>query len=277
MTSNSTVQLNFGERLLAWWDVHGRRDLPWQQQRTPYRVWVSEIMLQQTRVETATAYYQRFMQRLPRLEHLANAELDDVLSLWSGLGYYARARNLHKTAIIVRDQYQGEFPDDLEQLEALPGIGRSTAAAIRAQAFGRRAAILDGNVKRVMARHAAIDGWPGQSRVAKQLWAESELRTPEQRPADYTQAIMDLGATLCSRSSPDCTQCPVQQDCKAHLQQRQHELPAPKPRKTVPLKTQVFDLLRNHNGHILMQRRPPSGIWGGLWCLPEHGQIELPR
>jgi len=259
----------FPERLLSWWADHGRHDLPWQQPRTPYRVWVSEIMLQQTRVETVTGYFRRFMARFADVNSLARAELDDVLALWSGLGYYARARNLHAAARGVVERFEGEFPSELEALETLPGIGRSTAAAIRAQAFDRRAVILDGNVKRVVARHAGIDGWPGRAAVSRALWAASEARTPEARAADYTQAIMDLGATLCAPRQPRCSDCPVAVDCVARREGRQHELPGRKPRKPVPRRVQAYLAARDRDGRVLLERRPPSGIWGGLWCLPE--------
>ncbi len=274
MTSNKSITEPFADRLLDWWAKHGRHDLPWQQPRTPYRVWVSEIMLQQTRVEAVTDYFERFINTFPDLQALATAEIDQVLSLWSGLGYYARARNLHAAARILIDEFDGQFPNTVEQLNALPGIGRSTAAAICAQAFDLRAPILDGNVKRVLARHAAIEGWPGQTRVANRLWEEADIRTPEEHAADYTQAIMDLGASLCSRSRPSCSSCPVKADCQARIQQRQHELPTPKPRKTIPERIQAFDILRNEAHQLLMVRRPPSGIWGGLWCLPEAGSLE---
>lgn len=265
----------FAKRLLTWWRLHGRRDLPWQHPRTPYRVWVSEIMLQQTRVDTVIDYFNRFMQRFPELQLLSEAPLDDVLGLWSGLGYYARARNLHAAARIMVSEHGANVPDDFEQLHALPGIGRSTAAAILAQGYHRRATILDGNVKRVLARHAGIEGWPGKTTVANQLWHEAELRTPDDQAAAYTQAIMDLGAMLCRRSNPLCEQCPVSEDCVARVEQRQHALPTPKPRKTLPERAQRYDILRNDKGDVLMIRRPPSGIWGGLWCLPETDTIEF--
>lgn len=266
---------SFAERLLGWWSIHGRRKLPWQHPRTAYRVWVSEIMLQQTRVETVIDYFNRFMRRFPDLQTLATAPLDDVLGLWSGLGYYARARNLHAAAKIMHAEHGARLPDDLEQLHALPGIGRSTAAAILAQGYHRRATILDGNVKRVLARHAGIEGWPGKTAVANRLWHEAELRTPSNQAANYTQAIMDLGATLCRRSNPLCEQCPVSEDCMARIEQRQHALPTPKPRKAVPERVQGYDILRNASGDVLMIRRPPSGIWGGLWCLPETDSVEF--
>ena len=258
----------FATRLLRWWRAHGRHDLPWQHPRTPYRVWVSEIMLQQTRVETVIGYFDRFMAAFPDVAALAAAELDDVLAHWSGLGYYARARNLHAAARAIVDDHAGGFPADVDALSALPGIGRSTAAAIVAQGFDQRAPILDGNVKRVLARHAGIEGWPGRSPVEKQLWIESEARTPKSRAADYTQAIMDLGATLCTPKTPDCAACPVHADCVAHRDGRTQELPTPKPRKALPTREQRFGLYRDQRGRVLLERRPPSGIWGGLWCLP---------
>ncbi len=258
----------FSTRLLRWWRRHGRHDLPWQHPRTPYRVWVSEIMLQQTRVETVIGYFDRFMNTFPDVRALAAAELDEVLALWSGLGYYARARNLHAAAKRVVEDHGSEFPADVEMLNALPGIGRSTAAAVVAQGFDQRAPILDGNVKRVLARHAGIDGWPGRSPVEKALWAEAEARTPESRAADYTQAIMDLGATLCTPKTPDCAACPVHADCVAHRDGRTQELPTPKPRKALPAREQRFVVFRDADGRVLLERRPPSGIWGGLWCLP---------
>ena len=256
----------FSTRLLRWWRQHGRHDLPWQHPRTPYRVWVSEIMLQQTRVETVVGYFERFMAAFPDIETLAAAGLDDVLAHWSGLGYYARARNLHAAAKRIVDDHGGEFPNDVEALNALPGIGRSTAAAIVAQGFDERAPILDGNVKRVLARHAGVEGWPGRSPVERAL--EAEARTPATRAADYTQAIMDLGATLCTPKTPDCAACPVGADCVAHRDGRTHELPTPKPRKALPTREQRFGVFRDADGRVLLERRPPSGIWGGLWCLP---------
>jgi A/G-specific adenine glycosylase len=268
---------SFADRLLAWWQHHGRHDLPWQHPRTPYRVWVSEIMLQQTRVETVVGYFRCFVERFPDVEALAAADLDDVLALWSGLGYYARARNLHAAARVIAAEHGGRFPADVESLEALPGIGRSTAAAIVAQGFDRRAAILDGNVKRVIARHAGIEGWPGRTAVARVLWAESEARTPADRAADYTQAIMDLGATLCTPKAPACEACPVAADCVARRESRQAELPAPKPRTTVPERVQRYLVARDDRGRVLLQRRPPAGVWGGLWCVPEVGAIAVRR
>lgn len=260
----------WSERVLAWFDVHGRHDLPWQSPRTPYRVWVSEIMLQQTTVAAVIPYFQTFMARLPDVQALANCESDELMGLWSGLGYYARARNLHRAAKMVVDDFGGEFPQDVETLQSLPGIGRSTAGAIAAQAFGQRAAILDGNVKRVLARHAAIEGWPGQTAVLKRLWAEAESRLPDARQADYAQAMMDLGATVCVRKKPRCELCPVDADCAARAQDLVSVIPASKPRKDRPVKQEKFLIIRDAEGRVLLHRRPPSGIWGGLWSLPEH-------
>lgn len=259
----------FSQQLLAWFDKHGRKDLPWQQNPTPYRVWISEIMLQQTQVATVIPYYHRFMEQFPDLEQLAEAPLDDVLSHWSGLGYYARARNLHKAAQQVEKQHAGKLPCNQEALESLPGIGRSTAGAILSIACGKMATILDGNVKRVLTRYYAIAGWPGQSAVSKKLWQVAEQCTPSERVADYTQAIMDLGATLCTRASPECAQCPLRLDCKALKQGQPKAFPTPKPRKQRPIKTRHFLIIENPQKQILLTRRPPTGIWGGLWSLPE--------
>ena len=256
----------FQTAVLNWFDLHGRKDLPWQQQITPYRVWVSEIMLQQTQVITVIPYYQRFIERFPQLENLANANIDDVLPLWAGLGYYARARNLHHAAQQI--QQLGYFPDSLAGLMQLKGIGQSTAGAILSLAFQQRAAILDGNVKRVLARCFTVSGWSGTSLTAKKLWQLSEHYTPTQRIADYTQAMMDLGATLCTRSKPRCEYCPLQKNCKAYLQNRIADFPAKKPKKPAVIKQSVF-LIIKYNNQILLEKRPPVGIWGGLWSLPE--------
>jgi len=262
---------SFAGRLLAWHRVHGRHDLPWQHPRDAWRVWVSEIMLQQTRVETVIGYFERFMARFPDVAALAAAPLDDVLALWSGLGYYARARNLHAAAGRVVDEFGGRLPDDIDTLATLPGIGRSTAAAIVAQAFGRRAVILDGNVKRVLARHAAVVGWPGSSAVERQLWDQAERRTPEHSAVDYSQAIMDLGAAVCTPRAPRCPECPVVDDCQARRRGLHEELPTPRPRRRLPERASCFLILRDPDARVLLERRPPSGIWGGLWCLPERG------
>ena len=259
----------FAERLLCWYDLHGRHDLPWHQDRTAYRVWVSEIMLQQTQVATVIPYYQAFMSRFPDVASLAEAPVDDVLSHWSGLGYYARARNLQKAAKCVVTEHGGAFPAQQHELEALPGIGRSTAAAILAQAFDQRAAILDGNVKRVLARYHAVPGWPGQTAVLNRLWQYAEEHTPETRVRDYTQAIMDLGALVCTRSKPDCGHCPLADGCAAYDRGEQSLYPGSKPKKPKPEKTTWMVILEDRQGRVLLQRRPPSGIWGGLWSLPE--------
>ncbi len=260
---------SFANRLLGWYDHHGRHDLPWHHNRNAYRVWISEIMLQQTQVTTVIPYFEAFMQRFPTVQDLASAPVDDVLSHWSGLGYYARARNLHKAAKQVTDEFGGKFPQDQETLESLSGIGRSTAAAIIAQAFGKRAAILDGNVKRVLARYHAVPGWPGKTSVLKQLWEHTEAHTPHERITDYTQAIMDLGAMVCTRSKPHCQACPLNADCKAFARSETRLYPGSKPKKAKPEKTTWMVILEDHEGRILLERRPPSGIWGGLWSLPE--------
>lgn len=259
----------FAQRLLAWFDTHGRHDLPWQQPRDPYRVWVSEVMLQQTQVRTVVDYFQRFVAELPEIATLAAADEDRVFGLWSGLGYYSRARNLHRAAQRVMTEHGGELPTDIEALQTLPGIGRSTAAAILAQAHGQRHAILDGNVKRVLAHHRGIDGWPGGSNVQATLWHEAERFTPKDRIADYTQAIMDLGATICIRSRPRCRDCPVAVDCVARLENRTAELPQRKPPRAIPTRATTMLMLRDANGRVLLQRRPPTGVWSGLWSLPE--------
>lgn len=226
-------------------------------------------MLQQTQVQTVIPYFERFMKSFPTLETLAAAPLDDVLHHWSGLGYYARARNLHKTAQQIRDQHSSEFPDDLERLQQLPGIGRSTAGAILSLAFQQRQPILDGNVKRVLTRFHAIEGWPGKTEIQKTLWKIADQHTPGKEVAGYTQAIMDLGATLCTRSKPRCEECPVQIDCQARKTDRQKDFPYSKPKKTIPTKKKIFLILKNDQNEILLEKRPPSGIWGGLWSLPE--------
>ncbi len=259
----------FSEKLLSWYSKHGRHDLPWQQNRSLYRVWVSEIMLQQTQVVTVIPYFERFMARFPTIQSLADASSDEVLHLWTGLGYYARARNLHKTAQTIRDEYDNCFPENFNDVLALSGIGRSTAGAILAQALGQRHVILDGNVKRVLTRLYAIEGWPGKKDIENQLWDIAETLTPEQNLTDYTQAIMDLGASACARK-PECTNCPVTELCRAHQQGNMKDYPTPKKRKTIPVKTTKMLVLQNEKGEVLLQQRPPSGIWGGLWSLPEY-------
>jgi A/G-specific adenine glycosylase len=258
----------FAKNILNWFDQHGRKHLPWQQNISAYRVWISEIMLQQTQVTTVIPYFERFMRSFPTVESLAAAPLDEVLHHWSGLGYYTRAKNLHKAANMVVDDFAGEFPNSVEQLCQLPGIGRSTAGAIIAIAFQRRAVILDGNVKRVLTRHEAIAGWPGKTTVHDELWLVAERLTPTQRVADYTQAMMDLGATLCTRSQPRCTECPIQKSCRAFNEQRIKEFPGKKPKKILPVKSTRM-LVISHKQDILLQQRPLSGIWPGLWSFIE--------
>ena len=260
---------SFSQRLLAWFDKHGRHDLPWQHDPTPYRVWVSEVMLQQTQVATVIPYYQQFMQRFADVISLADAKDDEVLALWSGLGYYSRARNLHKAAQQIRDTHGGKFPETFDDVVALPGIGRSTAGAILAISKSQHHPILDGNVKRVLSRYHAVEGWPGKREVEQQLWELATEHTPKKRTADYTQAIMDLGATLCTRSRPNCDACPMKNDCEAFKQQRVTDFPGKKPRKALPIKSVIMPVVINNKGEVLLEKRPPSGIWGGLWSLPE--------
>ena len=263
---------SFAERLLAWFDRHGRHDLPWQHPRTPYRVWLSEVMLQQTQVATVIPYFLRFVGRFPTLPDLAAASTDDVMAHWAGLGYYARARNLHAAAKRCMEQHGGDLPRDFEALHALPGIGRSTAGAILAQAWGERFPILDGNVRRVLARWHGIHGWPGTPAVERQLWALAEARVaevPAARLADYTQAQMDFGATLCTRSSPACLGCPLAGDCVALRDGLVDALPTPRPGRVLPEREALALLLENAGGELLLQRRPPTGIWASLWTLPQ--------
>lgn len=262
----------FQQSILAWFDQHGRKDLPWQQDLSPYRVWLSETMLQQTQVATVIPYFNVFIERFPDIVSLANAPIDEVLHLWSGLGYYARARNLHKSAQLITER--GSFPDTLNELIALPGIGLSTAGAILSIAFNKSHPILDGNVKRVLTRFRAVPGWPGNSAVNKELWAISARLTPIARVADYTQAIMDLGATVCTRSKPNCGACPLNAGCLARLADNISAYPTPKPAKTLPVKLLTLLLLSNADNRILLEKRPPTGIWGGLWSLPEFDSIE---
>jgi A/G-specific adenine glycosylase len=257
----------FNERVLAWFERYGRKDLPWQQDKSPYRVWISETMLQQTQVATVIPYFIAFMARFPSVEALAEASVDEVLQYWSGLGYYARARNLHKTAVKIAEM--GRFPDTLEELQQLPGIGMSTAGAIMSIAYNRSHPILDGNVRRVLARYRAVPGWPGEAKVNKRLWELSRTLTPAQRAADYTQAIMDLGATVCTRGRPACGACPLNADCLAFRDGRVADFPAPKPARALPIKQRTFLLLADTRKKIFLEKRPPVGIWGGLWCLPE--------
>jgi A/G-specific adenine glycosylase len=263
----------FANTVLSWFSLSGRHHLPWQQNPTPYRVWVSEIMLQQTQVSTVIPYFQRFMTQFPDVRALAAAPLDEVLHLWTGLGYYARARNLHRSAVIVSTQLQGEFPGNVEALCALPGIGRSTAGAILALGSGVRAPILDGNVKRVLCRYHAIEGWPDLPAVQKSLWVIADVSTPADDFAAYTQAMMDLGATVCTRSKPACLLCPLQAGCQAHAAGRVAELPHRKASKTLPRRTLCMLMCRTASGHVLLEKRPATGIWGGLWSFPEFADM----
>jgi A/G-specific adenine glycosylase len=266
----------FADSVLAWYDEHGRKDLPWQREVTPYRVWVSEIMLQQTQVATVVPYFERFMVRFPDPVALAEAALDEVLHLWSGLGYYARARNLHAAARLIRDRHGGVFPESIAEVEALPGVGRSTAGAILALAGGQRHPILDGNVKRVLARVFAVEGWPGRAAVLERLWEIAGALMPRERVAAYTQAMMDLGATLCTRARPACTRCPLAGVCIAHAQGRERDLPAPRPQRRSPVRRVQMLIVDDGAGRILLERRPPAGVWGGLWSFPECPEAEDP-
>ncbi len=258
--------------LLNWHAEHGRHDLPWQNTQDAYRIWVSEIMLQQTQVATVIPYYQRFMSSFPTIIDLASADNDDVMHHWTGLGYYARARNLHKTAKVVAEQYNGVFPTDFDEVLALPGIGKSTAGAILAFSTSQRHPILDGNVKRVLARFYEVEGWYGKKEVEKKLWELADANTPKKDVATYTQAIMDFGATLCSRSKPSCQACPLQANCAAFKNDRVKELPHGKPKTNKPTKQTFMLLIKNANDEFLLQQNPPSGIWGGLWCP---AQVEI--
>ena len=269
VTNTAKLDTAFADRVLAWFDQNGRHDLPWQKNRNLYRVWLAEVMLQQTQVATVIPYYQKFLAKFPDHNRLGQAPLDEVLKLWAGLGYYTRARNLHKAAVLIEQQHTGQFPEQFEDVLALPGIGRSTAGAILAQSLGQRHPVLDGNVKRVLSRYFEVEGWAGKKAVENNLWQKAEVCTPNYRLADYTQAMMDLGATVCTRSSPACEQCPLASDCLALKNQRISELPTPKPKKQLPVKSVRMLLLTNAEGKILLEKRPPTGIWGGLWSLPE--------
>ena len=264
---NLATSIDFSARLIAWQQRHGRHDLPWQNSADPYLVWVSEIMLQQTQVAAVIPYYQRFIARFPDIASLAQADQDAVLTLWSGLGYYSRARNLHQAARLMVERHAGRFPRQFDHILALPGIGRSTAAAISAFAFGECRAILDGNVKRVLARCFGVAGYPGAKPVEAALWQLAEQLLPQRNIKTYTQALMDLGATVCKRN-PNCLHCPVANLCRAKRENRIGELPAPKPRKPVPEKRTTM-LLLLAGGEVLLEKRPPAGVWGGLWSFPE--------
>lgn len=259
--------------VLDWFDTHGRRHLPWQQNPTPYRVWISEIMLQQTQVATAIPYYDRFMQRFPDVQSLAAAPVDEVLHLWTGLGYYARARNLHKAAQQLVERFAGEFPETVEEVSGLPGIGPSTAGAIISLSRQQRAVIMDGNVKRVLSRfHAVAALGSAQEKI---LWGFAEEHTPQQRVHHFNQAMMDLGATVCTRSKPACLLCPLQTECVALAEGEPTAYPKKKAKKAVPEKSTTLLMFVNAQGEVLLEQRPPVGIWGGLWSFPETGAANV--
>ncbi|MEQ1767264.1 MAG: A/G-specific adenine glycosylase, partial [Methylotenera sp.] len=264
---------DFANRLIVWQKVHGRHDLPWQNTVDPYAIWVSEIMLQQTQVAAVIGYYGKFMQRFPNIATLANATQEEVLQYWSGLGYYSRARNLHNAATTIMDKHHGEFPQDFDTIQTLSGIGRSTAAAIASFAYNQTQTILDGNVKRVLARYFVIEGWPNSPKIERQLWALAEGLLPKQAIVNYTQGLMDLGATLCTRSKPKCGICPLNSDCEAYKQNRVPELPTPKPRTVIPEKSTTM-LILLQGDEVMLEKRPPTGIWGGLWSFPEIETID---
>lgn len=260
-------------RLLRWFDTHGRHDLPWQHPRSAYRVWISEAMLQQTQVVTAIPYFQRFVRELPDIATLAAAPLDDVFALWSGLGYYSRARRLHETAGICMREHGGELPQAFDTLLALPGIGRSTAGAIMALAHDQPFPILDGNVRRVLCRHRGVHGWPGKASVQRALWRIAQEALPDSRSADYTQALMDLGAMACTPTAPACGDCPLREDCVALRDDTVAALPERRPPKALPMRDVFALIARDAHGRVLLQRRPAIGVWAGLWSLPEAADI----
>jgi len=273
---NKQLSTWFSKSVLTWYDNKGRKHLPWQQDVTPYKVWVSEIMLQQTQVTTVIPYFERFMSLFPTVSDLANAKQDEVLHLWTGLGYYARARNLHKSAQIIAKDYNGEFPTEFEQVLALPGIGRSTAGAILSLSLGQHHAILDGNVKRVLTRFMAVEGWPGIKTVENQLWQIAEQFSPVKRIDNFNQVMMDLGAIICTRSKPKCEQCPLQTKCRAYALNRTTDFPYSKPKKDKPVKFVYMLLLlsrENKSHQVYMYQRPQSGIWGGLYSYPEFSDL----
>lgn len=264
------ARLKFSTRVIAWFEKEGRKTLAWQKNPTPYRVWVSEVMLQQTQVATVIPYFERFMHAFPTLDHLAKASIESVFQQWAGLGYYRRARHLHQSAILIKEHYQGIFPTDYASILALPGIGRSTAGAILSMSMQQSYPILDGNVKRVLARHFGIAGWPGDPVVNKQLWALSAVNTPKKDVHHYTQGMMDLGATLCTASNPHCGRCPVASSCQAKALGQVHQIPAKRPKKTMPIKASRFLMIVHATSQgVLLEKRPSTGIWGGLWSLIE--------
>jgi A/G-specific adenine glycosylase len=270
----SSSQSQLAAALLPWFDHAGRKHLPWQIDPTPYRVWVSEIMLQQTQVTTVIPYYERFMQRFPDVRALAAAPVDEVLHLWTGLGYYARARNLHRAAQLIAGEHGGEFPMTIDAVQALPGVGRSTAGAILALSMSQRHPILDGNVKRVLSRYFGVEGFPGDAAIERKLWSLADRCTPASRVAHYTQAIMDLGATVCVRTRPACGRCPLQRECVARIEGRQSLLPTPRPKKVRPQRVVHIVILTREDNAVLLERRPPVGVWGGLWMFPQFESSE---
>lgn len=269
-----TLNSTFSSAILAWYDQFGRKTLPWQQQKTPYKVWLSEIMLQQTQVATVIPYFERFIARFPTIQDLATADQDEVLHLWTGLGYYARARNLHKAAQLIVSEHNGIFPTTIEAVEALPGIGRSTAGAVLSLSLKQHHPILDGNVKRTLARCYAIEGWPGKKIVENTLWEIASKNTPIAGVERYNQAMMDMGALICTRSKPKCELCPVEAMCQAKAEQRQADFPGKKPKKVLPEKQTWFAIFQYKN-QVWLEQRPQTGIWGGLWCFPENDNADL--
>ena len=267
--SKATSPSKFSEKLLHWFDQHGRKTLPWHRNRDPYQIWVSEIMLQQTQVKAVIPYFERFIEAFPTVNDLADADSDTVMHNWAGLGYYARARNLHQASRAIVANHGSKFPENFDDVIALPGIGRSTAGAILAFCFGQRHPILDGNVKRVLTRIHAVDGYPGTKAVENKLWQLADTLTPGERVGDYTQAIMDLGATLCTRTRPNCQICPFRGDCKAERNDSQHLYPVRKPKTARKQKQVKMLIVQKQGGEILLEKRPGTGIWGGLWSLPE--------
>jgi len=260
---------SFSGHLIDWFDHYGRRDLPWQKQKSAYSVWISEIMLQQTQVNTVIPFFDRFISKFPALESLAYSDIEDVLHLWGGLGYYARARNLHKTATIIQREYEGRFPNNINDLLKLPGIGRSTAGAILSLASHQHHPILDGNVKRILCRYFMVEGWPGSTRVINKLWDYAGSVTPVDRCADFNQAMMDLGSSVCSRTKPACVQCPLCFGCGSYKENKTTLYPQPKPRKKLPEKSSFFLIITNTQNEILLEKRAEKGIWGGLWAFPQ--------
>ncbi len=268
MLAQSTPNAPFAQAVLTWYDKFGRKHLPWQQNKTLYGVWLSEVMLQQTQVATVIPYFERFVKTFPNLTALADAPLDEVLHLWTGLGYYARARNLHKAAQVMRDQYCGKFPTEFEQVLALPGVGRSTAGAILSSCLNAPYAILDGNVKRVLSRYFAVNGWPGEKKTEDRLWQLTGEVTPNAQVADFNQAMMDLGAMVCTRSKPKCSLCPLQSNCRANAEQNWQAYPGKKPKKALPERESYF-LLLEKDGKVALEQRENAGLWGGLYCFPQ--------